>query len=95
MKTNRGAKIVTAVFCFLIAWSFLTPCMAQEVKRMTKEELRNRLSDPSVVVVDVRAEADWKAGEFKIKGAVREDPGKVASWMGKYEKDKTLVFYCA
>lgn len=53
------------------------------------------LSDPSVVVIDVRTEADWKASKFKIKGAVREDPTQVASWMGKYDKDKTLVFYCA
>jgi rhodanese-related sulfurtransferase len=84
--------VMTAVLCVLIAWGF---CVAQDVKRITKEELKNMLSDPSVVVVDVRTEADWKASQFKIKGAVREDPGKVASWMGKYDKDKTLVFYCA
>jgi len=69
--------------------------VAQGVKRITKEELKNMLSDPSVVVIDVRTEADWKASKFKIKGAVREDPTQVASWMGKYDKDKTLVFYCA
>jgi rhodanese-related sulfurtransferase len=31
----------------------------------------------------------------KIKGAVREDLEKVDTWMNKYPKDKTLVFYCA
>jgi hypothetical protein len=43
----------------------------------------------------VRTEGDWKADKFKIKGAVREDPNQVKSWMSKYGKDKTLVFYCA
>jgi predicted sulfurtransferase len=95
MKMKRVYKIVTLVFCVLITWSFLTPALAEDVKRITKEELKNMLSDPSVVVVDVRKEGDWKASEFKIKGAVREDPTQVASWMGKYDKDKTLVFYCA
>jgi hypothetical protein len=32
---------------------------------------------------------------MKIKGAVREEPDKIDSWMGKYGNDKTLVFYCA
>jgi rhodanese-related sulfurtransferase len=85
-------SIVAAAFCVLIAWSF---CMGEDVKRIGKEELRGMLSDPSVIVVDVRTEGDWKTSEFKIKGAVREDPGQVASWMGKYGKDNTLVFYCA
>jgi rhodanese-related sulfurtransferase len=88
-------KIVMAVVCVLVAWAFLTPAPAEDVKRITKEELKGMLSDPSVIVVDVRTEGDWKGSEFKIKGAVREDPGQVASWMGKYGKDKTLVFYCA
>lgn len=92
---KRVAKIVMVVFCVLITWSLLTPCLADEVQRITKEELKGMLSDPAVAVVDVRAEGDWKASEFKIKGAVREDPAQVASWMGKYGKDKVLVFYCA
>jgi len=89
---KKPYPVVMAVFCVLVAWSY---CLGEEVKRITKEELKNMLSDASVVVVDVRAEGDWKSSEFKIKGAVREAPGRVASWMGKYGKDKTLVFYCA
>jgi rhodanese-related sulfurtransferase len=80
---------------FLLSVSFFATCKAQEVKRITKEEVKSMLSDPSVVIVDVRTEGDWKADKFKIKGAVREDPNQVKSWMSKYGKDKTLVFYCA
>jgi len=89
---KKFCVIGLAAFVVLIGWG---SCTAQEVKRITKEELKSMLTEPSVVVVDVRAEGDWKSSEFKIKGAVREAPGRVASWMGKYGKDKTLVFYCA
>jgi len=77
-----------------IAWSFVAPCLAEDAKRIAKEELKNMLSDPSVSIVDVRSEVDWKGSRFKIKGAVRESPN-LASWMGKYAKNKPLVFYCA
>jgi hypothetical protein len=95
LKVKKLYTIITAAFCVLIAWSFFVPCSAEDVKRMTKEELKGMLGDPSLVVVDVRTEGDWKSSEFKVKGAVREDPARVASWMDKYGKDKTLVFYCA
>ena len=62
---------------------------------MSKEDLQTMLGNPEVVIIDVRAGGDWSAGDSKIKGAIREDPGKVDSWMDKYPKDKTLVFYCA
>ena len=69
--------------------------VAAEVPRMTKEELKAKFDNPDVVIVDVRAGKDWKGSEFKIKGAVRENPAKFSSWAEKYPKDKTLVFYCA
>jgi rhodanese-related sulfurtransferase len=71
------------------------PAAAQEVKRATIEELKGMLGNPDLVIVDVRRDGDWKSSKVKIKGAVREDQEKVETWMGKYPKDKTLVFYCA
>lgn len=65
------------------------------IAKMTKEDLKARLGDPNVVVVDVRLGKDWKASESKIPGAVRVEPAEVASLADKYAKDKTLVFYCA
>ena len=69
--------------------------IASEVSRMTIEELKTNLDDPDVVIVDVRVGKDWKGSEFKIKGAVRENPSEFNSWAEKYPKDKTLVLYCA
>ena len=65
------------------------------VPKMTKEELRAKLDDQNVVIVDVRLGKDWKASEEKIKGAIRADAKDVESLTTQYPKDKTLVFYCA
>jgi rhodanese-related sulfurtransferase len=48
-----------------------------------------------VIILDVRTGIDWRASEFKIKGAVRASSDNVDSWAAKYAKDKTLVLYCA
>ena len=68
--------------------------MSQDL-RITKEEVEGMLGKPDVVVIDVRSEKAWDAGEAKIKGAIREVPVEVETWSKKYPKDKTLVLYCA
>jgi len=70
-------------------------CGTSDVKRMTKEELKAVLGDANLVIVDVRQPSQWKESRLKIAGALHEDPKSVDAWMGKYPKDKTLVFYCA
>jgi len=66
-----------------------------DVPRITKEQLKSELGNPEVVVLDVRTEGDWNSSNSKIKGAVRENPGDVKSWLDKYPKDKMIVLYCA
>jgi hypothetical protein len=69
---------------------------AQEnVPRMTKEDLKPLIGDPNVILIDVRSMGDWNKDTLMIKGAIREDPVDVASWMDKYPKEKTFVFYCS
>ena len=80
---------------FALAAGFASSAAAQDVKRMTIEELRGMLGNPDLVIIDARRDGDWKLSKVKIKGAVREDLEKVDTWMNKYPKDKTLVFYCA
>ena len=67
----------------------------QDVPKMTKEDLQPLLGNPDVIVIDVRSKSDWEGDTLMIKGAVREDPAKADSWIEKYPKDKTLVFYCS
>ncbi len=68
---------------------------AQEVPRVTKEELKAMLDSPDLVLIDMRIGKDWTASDLKIKGAVREDPEEAEALTEKYPKDKTLVLYCA
>lgn len=87
--------IVGIAVVFAVAAVFAAPAVAQEVKRMSIQELKGMLGNPDLVIVDVRRGGDWTSSKVKIKGAVREDLEKVDAWMSKYPKDKTLVFYCA
>jgi rhodanese-related sulfurtransferase len=68
---------------------------APQVPLMPKEELKSLLGNPNVIVIDVRIGFDWNESDSKIKGAVRENPYQIGTWLHKYPKDKTLVLYCA
>jgi rhodanese-related sulfurtransferase len=87
--------LMAIAMVFAAAAFFATPAAAQDVKRMTIEELKGMLGNPDLVIIDARRDGDWKLSKVKIKGAVREDLENVSSWMNKYSKEKTLVFYCA
>lgn len=67
----------------------------QDVPRMSVDELQSRLNDPSLILIDVRAPGDWSASSTKIKGAFREVLENVEVWAPKYDKDETVVLYCA
>lgn len=89
-------RIIGMVMAGLVLSSlFAMTTLTEEAPRITQEELREELGNPGVIVVDVRANVDWSGSGLKIKGAVREDPRKLDSWMDKYPKDKILVFYCS
>ena len=89
-KMLRIMVVVLAVI-LMGAWT----AVAADVPRMSKEALKEQLGDPDVIILDVRTGRDWKASEFKIKGALRESSDNVDAWAAKYSKDKSLVLYCA
>ena len=62
--------------------------------RMTKDDLKEMLSNPDLVIIDVRYGKDWTDSDLKIRGAVQRSEA-FNSWANKYPKNKTLVFYCA
>jgi predicted sulfurtransferase len=92
---QRLLKVLTVLLAFTSMALFAKVAMADEVPRMSKEELRAMLDNPGVVIIDVRSSKDWEASQSKIKGAVREEPRQAKSWADKYDKDKTYVLYCA
>ncbi len=72
----------------------VSPAASQEAPRMPVEELRARLTDPEIFVLDVRIPEDWENSDAQIPGAIREDPRRI-DWAAKYPKDATLVLYCS
>jgi rhodanese-related sulfurtransferase len=86
---------VTSMLLLSVALTWVSSVMAADIPRITKEELKAMMDNPKVIIVDVRTDPDWNMSKVKIKGAIREDPTKVKSWIEKYSPDKTYVFYCS
>jgi hypothetical protein len=64
-----------------------------DVLRIHIQELNSILGTPDVIILDVRPKEQYLLSDKKIAGAIHEDPDAVASWAGKYSKDKRLVIY--
>ncbi len=89
-RINR-TLIVGLVLFFSLA---TTLAFGQDIDRMSKEELRGKLGQDNLVVVDVRTGRDWKSSEFKIKGAQRAGTN-IVEWASSFDKETTFVLYCA
>jgi len=94
-----GKRLVGSLMSILVMMMACTTlnmsAMSGSVPRMTKDQLKSMLDNPDLVIIDVRAGADWLRSDIKIKGAVREDYNDVNSWANKYAKNKLIVLYCA
>ncbi len=82
------APLGVIAFCFAVAIA-----ASIEVPRISIEQTKQMLDNPEVVIIDVRTAKSWWRSRTKILSAVREEPGSVKQWAGKYPKDKTLIFY--
>ena len=68
---------------------------AQDVPRITKEELKKKLCSKNLMLIDVRVTQGWEQSNQKIKCATRMDPDNVSIWASTLPKDKEIVFYCS
>lgn len=93
MKMKSMALVMTVIFAVIAGLA--AGAVGQDVKLMNPDELKAIMGNPDLVIVDVRSSHDWDSADIKIQDAVREDPATVSDWVGKYPKDKKLVFYCA
>ena len=94
MRITRARLLELIIILFIyILWP--VKITAGDIPIISKDILKEKLDNPEVVVIDVRARKDWEASPFKIKGAVREDAADFKSWSTKYSKEKTVVAYCA
>lgn len=96
MTKRRSAIFITGALIFVLAGCLQKWTADVKAPRLTKEELKLMVGNPDTVIIDVRLDDEWRKSEWKIQGAVREDPEKdFKNWAEKYSKDKTLVFYCS
>ena len=94
MKSRKLWTIIAMTMCLSLIGCFQNVVSDTKIPRMAKEELQLILGRPDIIIVDVRVDDEWKKSQWKIKGAVREDPEKeIQSWIEKYPKDKTFIFY--
>ena len=69
--------------------------VAAGVNTIDKDGLKELIGSENLVVLDVRTGSDWSESDFKIKGAIRVEPGDIESWAGGYPREKTYVLYCS
>ena len=94
MKIKNRRMFLGLTFLFLFAFT-LPAYGADDVPRMSVEQLQGLLGSSDLVLLDARAVKDWRKSDRKIVGAVRVDPYDVSPWAGDYSKDKKIVVYCA
>ena len=85
------AALLSTVFFFVLTVS----AMGADVQLMTTDQLKKRLNDSNVVILDARGSWDWVKTEDKISGAIRTDPANLNKWINNFDKDKSIVLYCA
>ncbi len=61
---------------------------------ITPAELKDKLSQGSVCLLDVRRRADFEQSPETIAGAVWHDPENVQEWSKELAKEQELVVYC-
>lgn len=87
--------LLAAIGIFIVLIGCKKIQSAQDIPRISKDELKAKLGSPNMVLIDVRTGSDWKESGEKITGAVRMDPETVDTWAATLPKDKEIILYCA
>ena len=95
-KMNKTGFLIIVILaiCVNVVAGLAKADTSEDIPRITKKELRAKLDNDDVVIIDVRIPKNWDSSEKKIKGAIRENPMDVSHWYN-YPKDKIMVLYCA
>ena len=91
-KARLWAMVLAISLMLAFTWSCAT---GQDVPRLDKDTLKGWLSDPQVIILDVRQPQDWQSSDKKIKGAVRQEPNEVKTWAASLAQGQENRLYCA
>ena len=94
MKKDKFLTIKSIVLSLaLVGLSIISVFAAEDVPRISKEDLKVLLGNPDVILLDVRTSENWQKSEFKIKGAIRRMPKFFDTWVNEFPRDKRLFLY--
>ena len=91
------SSISAGFIVLLMAICIIAPLALSDdgVPRIEPEQLKERLNEPDLHIIDVRALPDWDRSDLKITGAVRADPHDVSSLAKTLPKNARIVLYCS
>lgn len=69
--------------------------IADGVPEMTVDDLKSRLDQGDVAVLDVRSDRDWNTADTSIPGSARVNPDEIGQWAKNLPEGKAIVLYCA
>ncbi len=94
MKEDKFSTIKSIVLSLaLVGLIIISVFAAEDVPRVSKENLKELLGNPDVIILDVRASENWQKSEFKIKGAIRRVPKFFDTWANEFPRNKRLFLY--
>jgi len=92
---NKRFLIYLTIMTSILLFAASFAAMAASVPRMTADELKIHLGEADYQILDVRTGGDWAGSTVKINSAERVEPRAVGQWVDNYDKEKTIVLYCA
>jgi len=67
--------------------------LAQEAPRITKEELKEMLGNPDVIIIDYGLVETGKQ-RAKNRGSIKRRSGNLNSWLSKFPKKRLCSLLC-
>ena len=86
-------SIATALILVALTGYTAPPTTVEQVPRLTKEQVRDMLGKPDVVIVDIRFIKQYEQSDRKLPGAVFVQPENFDEFVKNNPKDKTYVLY--
>ena len=83
----------TALILVALTGYSAPPSSVEQVPRLTKEQVRDMLGKPDVVIVDIRFIKQYEQSDRKLPGAVFVQPENFDEFAKNNPKDKTYVLY--
>ncbi|HET6490799.1 MAG TPA: rhodanese-like domain-containing protein [Syntrophales bacterium] len=92
-RTCLILSIATALILVALTGYTAPPTTVEQVPRLTKEQVRDMLGKPDVVIVDIRFIKQYEQSDRKLPGAVFVQPEQFDEFVKNNPKDKTYVLY--